>query len=318
MSGFLRNIARRAAGLPAEAPVAANVAPALDPAALEVPAAESAAAPVQAPRAAPPASTAPVPIQRRAEAPAPAAPVAAYTVAPSAVPTLAPPASPVPFQTLIAPPIASLPAPVPVLTGRPATPAPVANAVRFTPHSNEPAAVPLAPEPKEPAAALPEPVIVREQVVAEAPKTADSPAPVMPAAVVRPAPIQEAVEPPAGPVARVEHTHRETVLKEIIERIYATEPAPLQPATHTVAKESVALQPRPQEIVTAEPSAVMASPRIEPRAEVRNLPVPEKRTVNVRIGRLELNLASPAPISGPVAPPEPAFDGFEYMRTYRI
>lgn len=146
-----------------------------------------------------------------------------------------------------------------------------------------------------------------------------------PAAAPQPRPIKQATSEPDPTVSPVvEKTTRETVMREIIERIYATEPAEPEPA-QTANPKTDAGPDRGVELRFVEmrgPELLPQSP--QPRVELRGseagtieAPPPEKRTVNVRIGALELKLSPPEAIQ---AAPEPAsgFEGFDEVRTYRF
>jgi hypothetical protein len=220
----------------------------------------------------------------------------------------------------------------------PAAPSPVVM------HESVEQGPPPGPIPVEVQAAAPAPVV--SETVAEAPQSrpqADSP----PSAVeqhttiehinvleVKPVEPVVSVIPPPSPVplpieqARtapvVEKTTRETVLQEIIERIYATEPVPLarpmaKPAAGEARDRAVAahsVEARPPE-----PRPQAPQPRVALRengSRAIETTAPEQRTVNVRIGTVELKL-SPPPAAAPPAPePASGFDEFEEVRTYRF
>ena len=336
VSGFLRNIARRAAGLQAESMIAPSLPPAIlleppastEPASAlpaEVPAAPAVpaapptvsavpAAAVASPSTAPPA-TAPV-VQRRAEAPVPVAVPAPPPAAPMAAPE---PLNPTTSHASTVPGLQS-PLPVPIPIEHPT-----------------PAAVPLKAdsqstmifEPPHPAAAS-HPVTIEKQTIIERGSIAEPrpPTPIVPPAPVPVTlPIEHArtVSDPVVPAAVEKITH-ETGLQKIIERIYATEPAPLT-GSEQIAKPSKkeaepgrGVQPRLIEPSQPVPRTLAPQPRVESPKRIAaaiEAVAPEKRTVNVRIGALELKLSSPAE-PAPATPPQAAgFEGFDDIRSYR-
>lgn len=313
MSAFLRNIARRAAGLPPEVPVRANVASVYSPAASDSPSIVKAASMVPAPQAV--SSPAPGPIsgvsaastqgvQRRAQALAPI-----HSAPPSAAPTSAQPS----ISLAIAPRLA----PRPML---PANPQASVFGIDTAPVVAPP---PVVPSPSEAVVETPAPFAVREQIAPLSPKHGESRVthgPPAPTAKAPATPDSQIL--PSEPTAKVERTTHETVLKEIIERISATEPAPSRSAAYPKAGERTVLEPRVGEVVTSEANGPAPPPRagngVEPRISPLSRPNSEKRTVNVKIGTLELNLASPVPAVPQPTAPEAAFDGFEEMRMYRV
>lgn len=304
MSAFLRNIARRAAGLPAEVPVQANVASTLPAASADVPLVESAATDIAPQSATVPVTTAsPLPaqgLQRRAETPAVAPPVVASPVAPRPL---------LPLSI----------APLPLFPQHPAMPAALltesASAVASQALSE--AAVSVTPQP----------IVVRE-VLTESPKGAEppvKPAPAdIPIATEKPPSAHAPKDLPAEPPTKVERTSHETVLKEILEGIYVTELAPLKPADPVEPRGVPVVEPRVrEEIITADATTQTFQPRINSRVAQRLdhqelVAASEKRTVNVQIGTLELKLPS-APLLVPQTPaPEAGFEDFEAVRMYRI
>jgi hypothetical protein len=326
VSGFLRNIARRAAGLPAES----TVAPALPPAILLEPPAlrESAApAPVAAPAAAalPAVSQASAPVvqRRAAPAPAPAAP-AAPTVAPPAAP------GPAPMHDSVAAVVAPRVAPSPTVTQdliapepKEAPPGPITVEVQAPATAPMVAETAVAPQPRPqadlPPAAIEQPTTIKRlndlEVKPAAPVATAAPAP-------RPVePARTEPRPEISPV--VEKSTRETVLQEIIERIYATEPAAPAPRIAKpagVPEPDRRPQPRSAEVRQPEPPPQTPQQRAEQRENgARAIAAPpEKRTVNVRIGSMELKL-SPPPPSAPAAPePASGFEEFDEVRSYRF
>jgi hypothetical protein len=150
---------------------------------------------------------------------------------------------------------------------------------------------------------------------------------VPPAPVPVPQPIEHARSVPDPVVSPApEKITRETVLQKIIDRIYATEPAPL-PTAEQIAKPLASVepdrsvQPRLVEVRQPEPPRPAAQPRVELHERIAGaieVAPSEKRTVNVRIGALELKLLPPAAPT-PAAPVPPSvFEGFDEIRSYRF
>jgi hypothetical protein len=319
MSAFLRNIARRAAGLPAEVPVQANVASILSPAAFDSPSMMEAAS--MAPALQPVPSRAPGPVskvspastqgvQRRA-----AAPAAPHSALPAAPPSAAPASSTPPVSPFIAPRLA----PPPMFPAHPPSPASTFG-IDTAPVVASPPAVPSR---DQAVVETPAPPVVRELISQQSRELGESrvtPAPPAPAAKATAMPDSPRL--PSEPTAKVERPTHETVLTENIERIFATQPVPLKSAAHAEGREMTVLEPRVREVVTSEANGPAATPRlgtrVEPRMSPQSRPGSEKRTVNVKIGSLELNLSSPAPAVPQPAERETSFDGFEEMRMYRI
>jgi hypothetical protein len=324
VSAFLRNIARRAAGLPAEVPVRANSAVDVSAALPDV--ASTTEQPVPA-SIAPPA---PVPVtiappspvqgvQRLAETP----PAAAAAPAPAtAVPVASPPIgraplwSPSPPGFSSATPAPQRMSPVPP-SSRLVEPAPSMHAV---------APAHLSPAPSEVAAVpVPQPTVIRE-IVREIPakvseSTGKTAVPVVPTPVQK-APLAQGSENLKAVQPRQnEHMTHET-LQKVIDRIYATEPTPREPAAEMQARNAHVPETRNSEIET-HPKQALPEPQVNsrqaPRVEQATPPAaPEKRTVHVQIGLFELKLSAapaPQPTSSAAAG---GFEEFGEIRMYRV
>lgn len=312
MSAFLRNIARRAAGLPAEVPLRANTAvemsAALPDAAppAEQPAPPSALSP-PIPAPLPVTTGAPIPaqsVQRLAETPSPAIPPVSLPSTPS--PLIPQPSTPVPQPMS---PVPSSP--------RLVEPAPSMHAV---------APVDASPAPSEVAAVpAPQPIVIRE-IIKEVPAQVSEP--IVKAAVPAvPAPKEKVPLAPASENLKavqprqIEHTTHET-LQKVIERIYATEPSPRQPTAEMQGRNVHVPETRSSEIETQLKQTIpepKVNSRLAPRVEQTTPPAAsEKRTVHVQIGLLELKLSA-APAPQPTSPAAGGgFEEFGEIRMYRI
>jgi hypothetical protein len=80
------------------------------------------------------------------------------------------------------------------------------------------------------------------------------------------------------------------------------------------------VQPRLTETSEPLPRTHAPQPRLESAKRIAaaiEAGAPEKRTVNVRIGALELKLSPPAEPAPATPPPASGFDGFDDIRSYR-
>lgn len=314
MSAFLRNIARRGAGLPAEVPVQANVGSLLaEPAdagvALESPAGVAVSTHSAGPSRAVGEAPAPL-IQRRAESPAPAvAPVSPRAFAP-ARPAVGPhPLAPT-TATAISEPLAIRTEPVVAEVDR----APIESRP-VTAHGVSPLIAPAIPPVLPPA-----PTVDASRATAMA-RDVETHGPDR-SAILYPGPTptlaRDESRPAADPAVRVERVERilrEESFQRIVELVRGN-----GKETPPRVRDG-APQPRvdPGAVIDAEGrEAAEVIPREPPMPSATELPAPtSRRIVNVRIGTLELKLGSPAAAASQPAPAEAAFEGFEAMRTYR-